>query len=164
MCLCCSSPAVLGLLGHPARLGAPGNIRRWGKASVPHSSALSMSMSIHLSTHPSDTCTASLLNPGSSKIQLLRLEGWQLYVFFFPSRSQGKTIRRDEIKCFLKEWVIRHMQRCLVGMSCKGPAGFGVDYAFRGIKSKSKTTALPEGKPTRVLVHEARSRGPGRNS
>lgn len=159
MCPCCTTPAVLGLLGHPDRLGAHGNIRRWGKTSVPHSSALSMS--ILLSTTPAQPPSRTLGAQGSS---LLGLKAGSFTWVFFPSRLQGKTIRRDKIKCFLKEWVISHMQCCLVRMSCKGPAGFGVDYVFRGIKSKSTATSLPEGKPTRVLVCEGRSQGPGRNS
>lgn len=114
-----------------------------------------------LCRHPSgcaDTCTAALEETPSEfrellKIQLHRLRSWQLYVFlffFFPPKLQGKTIRRDKIKCFLKECIIRHTQRCLVRMSCEGPAGFGVDYAFRGIKRKSKATVLHKGKPARV--------------
>lgn len=99
-------------------------------------------------------CTATLEAMPSEfrepvKIQLLRLRSWQRYIFF-PPRLQGKTIRRDKIKCFLKECVIRRTQCCLVRMSCEGAAGFGVDYVFRAIKSKSKATVLHEGKPARV--------------
>lgn len=39
----------------------------------------------------------------------------------------------------------------------QGTSGVGVDYVFRGIKSKSIATVLPEGKPVRVLVCEGRS-------